>query len=775
MERILYKGELLWDHLHYEFTIQLYHEFRKFYRILNKYMINYQYRTPLRFETMAVDEIIQLEGLLDRKDLPNDIKGIIRDSISKMEQYEKEHQAIQESEKRYRMLFEEAPIPLMEIDLSEIIGYLEKLDVHNIQDFDELLENNPQIMRKVANKLELIRINESSLKFWQINSKDEWLLAKIGDPELGHPYFRQILRSILYKRESFESEVVAYTVRQRKKIHALVKASFLPDPKKSPEVSLVSFIDVTELRERERSFRSLFEDAPFPLMEFDLSEIKKYVEKFKIQSVQNFERFIGENPEELKKLIRMAKLVNMNEAALNLYDINDKSEFRIQNLDIFFEGMATFLSGELKYESEAFIATTSKGENVNSLYKASVVPGHEELLSKVFLSIVDITKLKKAEQEIRQSEVKIRNIINYSKDGIILVNEKGNIIEWNPAMVQLTEINAKDALYKPFWSVYRPLLPGHLKSSKAVNLILSRLEDVLATGEAPWLARPIESELLVKGKYNYVQLNIFPIKTRKGFMLGSIWRDITHVKQSEEKMRKELLKFKIEERNIYLAKEAEPIFAREVLRDLIKLGYFGLICSRITEKEYRGILEEDFQFIWLAETTLKEKEASIFKMLESKLEMLPPKSVVLIDGVNFLIVKYGFQETLNFVFKVRELAILLGFVVILSVDEEIIPSNQLRLLEKETREIETRVLAKIPADLLEILQYVYKNNNLGKRPSYTDIVNDLMISRPTIRKRTNQLLATGYLRETQIGRRKTLEITQKGFNLFSVKDSDSIR
>jgi hypothetical protein len=163
-------------------------------------------------------------------------------------------------------------------------------------------------------------------------------------------------------------------------------------------------------------------------------------------------------------------------------------------------------------------------------------------------------------------------------------------------------------------------------------------------------------------------------------MLGSIWRDITHVKQSEEKMRKELLKFKIEERNIYLTKEAEPIFAREVLRDLIKLGYFGLICSRITEKEYRGILEEDFQFIWLAETTLKEKEASIFKMLESKLEMLPPKSVVLIDGVNFLIVKYGFQETLNFVFKVRELAILLGFVVILSVDEEIIPSNQLRLL-----------------------------------------------------------------------------------------------
>jgi predicted transcriptional regulator len=50
-----------------------------------------------------------------------------------------------------------------------------------------------------------------------------------------------------------------------------------------------------------------------------------------------------------------------------------------------------------------------------------------------------------------------------------------------------------------------------------------------------------------------------------------------------------------------------------------------------------------------------------------------------------------------------------------------------------------------------------------------------MISRPTIRKRTNQLLATGYLRETQIGRRKTLEITQKGFNLFSVKNSDSIR
>lgn len=99
-------------------------------------------------------------------------------------------------------------------------------------------------------------------------------------------------------------------------------------------------------------------------------------------------------------------------------------------------------------------------------------------------------------------------------------------------------------------------------------------------------------------------------------------------------------------------------------------------------------------------------------------------------------------------------------------DDKTITLNQLIQLEKETKELETRVLSKVPSSLLEVMRYLYSNNTLGVRPSYSNIAIELNLSRPTARKRIKELIATGYVRENKIGRQKLLKLTQKGFNLF---------
>ena len=252
-------------------------------------------------------------------------------------------------------------------------------------------------------------------------------------------------------------------------------------------------------------------------------------------------------------------------------------------------------------------------------------------------------------------------------------------------------------------------------------------------------------------------------------MVGSIWRNVTKQKEIETKMRQELLKFNIDDQNIYFVKEADPILSREVLSDLIRIGYSGMIMTRTPEMECKEHFDLDFKHFWLAETVLEKKYSSLFQKMGVILEALPPKSVVLIERLDYLISKFGFNETLLFIYKLRETAIFLNLVIILSIDYQTITDDKLKLLEKETKEVETRVLAEIPLHLLEILRFIYTNNSNGIQPSYTQVANQLGMSRPTARKRIKNLTAIGYLRENQKGRTKVLELTLRGLNSFTLK------
>lgn len=90
----------------------------------------------------------------------------------------------------------------------------------------------------------------------------------------------------------------------------------------------------------------------------------------------------------------------------------------------------------------------------------------------------------------------------------------------------------------------------------------------------------------------------------------------------------------------------------------------------------------------------------------------------------------------------------------------------MKVLEKETSEIEPKDITKLPEDLLEILKFVYRYNKTGKRPTYSELGQEVKVSKPTIRKRVRVLLNYGYVAEFPKGRSKILEITERGRHLF---------
>ncbi len=103
----------------------------------------------------------------------------------------------------------------------------------------------------------------------------------------------------------------------------------------------------------------------------------------------------------------------------------------------------------------------------------------------------------------------------------------------------------------------------------------------------------------------------------------------------------------------------------------------------------------------------------------------------------------------------------------MSIDNTTLTEREFHILEKETQPIESRsFMAKLPEEWLEVLRFVYQQNNLGNKPSYSEIGEDLQISLPTVRKRIKQLVAIRYLIEHKVGKRKTLELSGNGRRLF---------
>ena len=73
-------------------------------------------------------------------------------------------EALRESEKRYRQLFQSAPFALIEWDVSLLKAYLEKLRASDVTNFREYLEGNPREVHHCWSLIKTVNYNQAFLK-----------------------------------------------------------------------------------------------------------------------------------------------------------------------------------------------------------------------------------------------------------------------------------------------------------------------------------------------------------------------------------------------------------------------------------------------------------------------------------------------------------------------------------------------------------------------------------------------------------------------------------
>ncbi len=366
------------------------------------------------------------------------------------------------------------------------------------------------------------------------------------------------------------------------------------------------------------------------------------------------------------------------------------------------------------------------------------------------LITTDITERKKIENELRENEERFRSIFENAPIGMSLTSLNFQFNKVNEVFCRMLGYSELELTQLTFPDITHP---DHRK--RDIKIAQDLIEGKIRVYET-------EKRYIKKSKdIIWARITVTLLRNKMGepeFFLAMI-EDISALKQKEEELKSQLLKFKIDDGKMYLIKETLPRVSKTVFEDLTKVGYKGYIVSRTPEKESNISIKKKTTYFHL---TKKNNITSVMNQMKN----ISQKSVFLFDRLEYLFIKEGFDKAARLIYNLSELTYMNNLVVLISLDTSVMNAREILILEKETNSLEPRFISKFSEEFLDILKYIFQQNGVGVKPSYSDVGEVLEISRPTARKRIKHLVTRGYLIEHQTGKSKFLELSGKGELIF---------
>ncbi|MBP7691876.1 MAG: PAS domain S-box protein [Anaerolineales bacterium] len=171
--------------------------------------------------------------------------------------------------------------------------------------------------------------------------------------------------------------------------------------------------DITErvrleqaMRDSEARYRLLFEESPVSLWEEDITGIRAKLEAWRQAGVADFRAFFAQQPDRLLECQAALRIVDVNQATLQLYRAPDKPTLLasfarilpVEAIESFRELVLTIAAGRSELDWEG-VNYTLAGERLD-IQLRFYLPGRDA--SRVLVSILDITARKQAEHAVTQ-------------------------------------------------------------------------------------------------------------------------------------------------------------------------------------------------------------------------------------------------------------------------------------------------------------------------------------------------------------------------------------
>ncbi|MFB3926847.1 MAG: PAS domain S-box protein [Syntrophales bacterium] len=162
---------------------------------------------------------------------------------------------------------------------------------------------------------------------------------------------------------------------------------------------------------------------------------------------------------------------------------------------------------------------------------------------KIVAIYEDITKRKQAEEALKESERRLKDIINFLPDPTFVINREGKVIAWNRAMEAITRIKAEEILGKGDYEYAVPLYGR--RQPILIDLVLEKDEEI----EKKYANIKRHDQVLIgesyipdlNGREAYLLGTAAALYDSRGNIVGAVEsiRDVTESRHAE-RARKEL-------------------------------------------------------------------------------------------------------------------------------------------------------------------------------------------------------------------------------------------
>jgi signal transduction histidine kinase len=157
----------------------------------------------------------------------------------------------------------------------------------------------------------------------------------------------------------------------------------------------------------EEHYRSLFEEAPVALWEADFSAVKALLGHLREMEGQDLRSYLADHPEVVDQCLKLVRIKDVNRATLAMFCAARKDTFlgdfsplvRASSHDTLREQLAAIVEGKTSFEGRAVVQAPS-GDEKQVLFSWSVAADCAKTYSRVLVSAIDITEIKRAEDTL---------------------------------------------------------------------------------------------------------------------------------------------------------------------------------------------------------------------------------------------------------------------------------------------------------------------------------------------------------------------------------------
>ncbi len=158
----------------------------------------------------------------------------------------REKDRLRESEARFRTLFENSPVSLLEEDFSAVRGRLDELARSGVSDFGAYFLGHPEEVGRLAALVKICDFNGQTVSMLQADSRDDVLRNLSGYfTRESLAVFREELLALAKGATDFQAEIPVVN-RKGKKILLALYVAVLPEHRNNWSRILVTLLDITE-------------------------------------------------------------------------------------------------------------------------------------------------------------------------------------------------------------------------------------------------------------------------------------------------------------------------------------------------------------------------------------------------------------------------------------------------------------------------------------------------------------------------------------------------